>query len=158
VLGRQRAEATALPNWVKPQLAKLVDQPPDGPEWLHEIKFDGYRMHARLDRGVARLLTRTGIDCASTDRRHRRCRGPARSVTLPNGSSGSPGTSEPISFPFIDSTRRVHVAADRGLPRRRDRGCAAAGISGATGSGSSREALRPRPRPICFARLERCSE
>jgi bifunctional non-homologous end joining protein LigD len=47
VLGRQRAEATALPNWVKPQLAKLVDQPPDGPEWLHEIKFDGYRMHAR---------------------------------------------------------------------------------------------------------------
>ena len=63
VLGRQRAEATALPNWVKPQLAKLVDQPPDGPGWLHEIKFDGYRMHARLDRGVARLLTRTGIDC-----------------------------------------------------------------------------------------------
>jgi ATP-dependent DNA ligase len=56
VLGRQRAEATALPNWVKPQLAKLVDQPPDGPEWLHEIKFDGYRMHARLDRGAARLL------------------------------------------------------------------------------------------------------
>src|SRR4029077_11380842 len=41
VLGRQRAEATALPNWVKPQLAKLVDQPPDGPGWLHEIKFDG---------------------------------------------------------------------------------------------------------------------
>src|SRR3984893_19488185 len=78
VLGRQRAEATALPNWVKPQLAKLVDQPPDGPGWLHEIKFDGYRMHARLDRGVARLLTRTGVDCPSTDRPHRRCRAPAR--------------------------------------------------------------------------------
>ena len=60
LLGRQRAEATALPNWVKPQLTKLVDQPPDGPEWLHEIKFDGYRMHARLDRGAVRLLTRTG--------------------------------------------------------------------------------------------------
>jgi hypothetical protein len=61
-LGRQRAEATALPNWVKPQLTKLVDQPPDGPEWLHEIKFDGYRLHARLDHGAVTLLTRTGLD------------------------------------------------------------------------------------------------
>jgi len=60
--GRRRTEATALPDWVKPQLAKLVDQPPEGPEWLHEIKFDGYRMHARLDRGSVRLLTRTGLD------------------------------------------------------------------------------------------------
>jgi DNA ligase D-like protein (predicted ligase) len=60
--GGRRAEATALPNWIKPQLTKLVDQPPDGPEWLHEIKFDGYRMHARLDRGAIRLLTRTGLD------------------------------------------------------------------------------------------------
>jgi DNA ligase D-like protein (predicted ligase) len=57
-----RAEATALPSWIKPQLTKLVDAPPEGPEWLHEIKFDGYRMHARLDRGVVRLLTRTGLD------------------------------------------------------------------------------------------------
>jgi len=60
--GRRRAEATALPGWIKPQLTKLVDQPPDGPDWLHEIKFDGYRMHARLDRGAVRLLTRTGLD------------------------------------------------------------------------------------------------
>ena len=60
--GRRRAEATALPGWVKPQLTKLVDQPPEGPEWLHEIKYDGYRMHARLDRGAVRLLTRTGLD------------------------------------------------------------------------------------------------
>jgi bifunctional non-homologous end joining protein LigD len=60
--GRRRAEATALPGWIKPQLTKLVDQPPDGPEWLHEIKFDGYRMHARLDRGAVRLLTRMGLD------------------------------------------------------------------------------------------------
>ena len=52
----------ALPGWVKPQLTRLVDQPPDGPEWLHEIKYDGYRMHARLDRGAVRLLTRTGLD------------------------------------------------------------------------------------------------
>jgi ATP-dependent DNA ligase len=63
--GRRHAGATALPGWIKPQLTKLVDQPPDGPEWLHEIKFDGYRIHARVDRGVVRLLTRTGLDWTS---------------------------------------------------------------------------------------------
>jgi DNA ligase D-like protein (predicted ligase) len=60
--GRRRTEATALPGWIKPQLTKLVEQPPEGQEWLHEIKFDGYRMHARLDRRAVRLLTRTGLD------------------------------------------------------------------------------------------------
>src|SRR5271163_3382087 len=60
--GRGPAEATALPGWVKPQLTKLVDEPPEGPAWLHEIKFDGYRMHARLERGAVKLLTRTGLD------------------------------------------------------------------------------------------------
>jgi bifunctional non-homologous end joining protein LigD len=50
------------PNWIKPQLTRLVDEAPDGPTWLHEIKFDGYRMHARIDAGDIRLLTRTGLD------------------------------------------------------------------------------------------------
>jgi ATP-dependent DNA ligase len=62
LVGTRRAEATALPGWVKPQLTKLVDHPPEGSEWLHEIKYDGYRMHARLDRGAVQLLTRTGLD------------------------------------------------------------------------------------------------
>jgi ATP-dependent DNA ligase len=57
-----RPTTAAVPEWITPQLTKLVDTPPDGPEWLHEIKFDGYRMHARLDRGAVRLLTRTGLD------------------------------------------------------------------------------------------------
>jgi ATP-dependent DNA ligase len=52
----------SLPRWVKPQLCKLVDAPLDGSEWLHEIKYDGYRMHARLAHGEAQLLTRTGLD------------------------------------------------------------------------------------------------
>jgi bifunctional non-homologous end joining protein LigD len=59
--GKQRGEATALPGWIKPQLTKLVDEPPGGTEWL-QLKFDGYRMHAWLDRGAVRLLTRTGPD------------------------------------------------------------------------------------------------
>ncbi|HYZ43212.1 MAG TPA: non-homologous end-joining DNA ligase [Stellaceae bacterium] len=52
----------ALPRWIKPQLTRLTDRPPDGSGWLHEIKFDGYRLHARLDRGDIQLLTRTGLD------------------------------------------------------------------------------------------------
>jgi DNA ligase D-like protein (predicted ligase) len=47
---------------VAPQLTQLVDAAPDGDGWLHEIKYDGYRMHARLDRGAVKLLTRTGLD------------------------------------------------------------------------------------------------
>jgi hypothetical protein len=46
----------------KAQLTELVKQPPDSPNWFHEIKFDGYRMHARIDDGDVRLLTRTGLD------------------------------------------------------------------------------------------------
>jgi bifunctional non-homologous end joining protein LigD len=57
-----------LPLWIKPQLTKLVDRSPEGPHWLHEIKFDGYRMHAaRLDRGAVRLLTRAGLDWTHKD-------------------------------------------------------------------------------------------
>jgi bifunctional non-homologous end joining protein LigD len=56
------SRAAALPQWIPPQLTQLVDTAPEGDGWLHEIKFDGYRMHARLDRGAARLLTRTGLD------------------------------------------------------------------------------------------------
>jgi len=57
-----RGSSPGLPKWIKPQLCKLVDAPPRGSEWLHEIKYDGYRMHARLDRGRVSLLTRTGLD------------------------------------------------------------------------------------------------
>ena len=62
VARRAGADPPALPGWIKPQLTELVDVAPDGDQWLHEIKFDGYRMHARLDRGAVRLLTRTGLD------------------------------------------------------------------------------------------------
>jgi ATP-dependent DNA ligase len=61
VAGRRNA-AAALPEWIPPQLTQLVDAVPEGDGWLHEIKFDGYRMHARLDRGAVKLLTRTGLD------------------------------------------------------------------------------------------------
>jgi bifunctional non-homologous end joining protein LigD len=50
------------PAWIKPQLAQLVKAAPDGPGWLHEMKLDGYRMHARIDAGSVKIITRRGND------------------------------------------------------------------------------------------------
>jgi bifunctional non-homologous end joining protein LigD len=51
-----------LPRWIAPQLSKLVEKAPTGPQWVHEIKFDGFRMAARIELGKAQLLTRSGLD------------------------------------------------------------------------------------------------
>jgi ATP-dependent DNA ligase len=59
---RRRVKPASPPAWIKPQLAALVNKAPDGSDWLHEIKFDGYRMHARLVSGRAQILTRRGND------------------------------------------------------------------------------------------------
>ena len=59
---KTRQAPAPLPQWVRPQLTAIADDAPDGDQWLHEIKFDGYRLHARLDHGAVTLLTRTGLD------------------------------------------------------------------------------------------------
>ena len=59
---RRRVELPPPPPRIKPQLAKLVEEAPDGPDWLHEMKLDGYRMHARLDASRVQILTRRGND------------------------------------------------------------------------------------------------
>ena len=60
------AASKRLPDFIPPSLATLRDTAPGGPEWLHEIKFDGYRIEARLDngrdRGKVKLLTRNELD------------------------------------------------------------------------------------------------
>ncbi|MBR0668045.1 DNA ligase D [Roseomonas hellenica] len=56
------AKKSALPAFVEPALATLVAKPPAGAGWLHEIKFDGYRLQARIDGGRVKLLTRSGLD------------------------------------------------------------------------------------------------
>jgi len=56
-------EKVALPQKFSPELATLVDAPPPDPEnWVFEVKFDGYRMLARIEDGEARLITRNAND------------------------------------------------------------------------------------------------
>ena len=56
------AKKGILPIFVEPSLAILAEKPPTGANWLHEIKYDGYRIQARLDGGKVKLLTRKGLD------------------------------------------------------------------------------------------------
>ena len=56
------ARRTALPKFVQPQLATLVERPPDGDGWLHELKHDGYRILARVERRRAQLFSRNARD------------------------------------------------------------------------------------------------
>ncbi|MCK0509829.1 DNA ligase D [Aromatoleum buckelii] len=52
----------ALPAFITPQLASLVNEPPPGEGWVYEIKYDGYRILARLQAGTVTLYTRNGQD------------------------------------------------------------------------------------------------
>lgn len=56
------ARKAALPEFIRPQLATLVSSAPAGDDWLHELKFDGYRMLCHLQRGKARFWSRNQKD------------------------------------------------------------------------------------------------
>jgi bifunctional non-homologous end joining protein LigD len=52
----------SMPSFVEPQLCKLVERPPSGRGWVHEIKLDGYRLQLRVKDGEGVLRTRKGLD------------------------------------------------------------------------------------------------
>ena len=58
----KKARQADLPDFIEPQLATLSDKPPIGTRWIHEVKFDGYRLQVRIEAGRVKLLTRSGLD------------------------------------------------------------------------------------------------
>src|SRR5690606_20141270 len=56
------ARKGAMPSFMEPQLATLVASPPTGESWLHEIKFDGYRIQAHIADGTVTFYSRGGLD------------------------------------------------------------------------------------------------
>ncbi len=59
---RDTKTTAALPDFIPPQLCETVERPPSGAGWVHEIKFDGYRVQLRVADGKATLQTRKGLD------------------------------------------------------------------------------------------------
>lgn len=57
-----RGSLVTLPDFISPQLCATLSRPPVGANWVHEIKFDGYRVQLRVEDGAARLRTRKGLD------------------------------------------------------------------------------------------------
>jgi bifunctional non-homologous end joining protein LigD len=63
------ARKSKLPAFIAPQLATLVKEPPSGDEWLHELKFDGYRMLCRIDHGRVTFWSRV---CKESTRKRKK--------------------------------------------------------------------------------------
>ncbi|MCV3210014.1 DNA ligase D [Mesorhizobium sp. YC-39] len=57
-----RPLAVKMPDFVAPQLCATLSRPPVGANWVHEIKFDGYRVQLRVEDNTATLKTRKGLD------------------------------------------------------------------------------------------------
>jgi len=51
-----------MPDFVEPQLATLAESTPSGSQWIHEIKYDGYRAQVRVQKGKVTVSTRRGYD------------------------------------------------------------------------------------------------
>ncbi len=62
--GEQKPRAAKPPKWefVEPALATRADKAPRGDDWIHEIKYDGYRLLASVSGEAVRLYTRNGLD------------------------------------------------------------------------------------------------
>jgi len=74
-LASQRKKPAAIgvkasyPGFVEPAPATSIDRVPSGPRWIHEIKFDGYRVQVHIRDGKVRVFTRRGNDWSTRFRK-----------------------------------------------------------------------------------------
>ncbi|HLW69107.1 MAG TPA: DNA ligase D [Candidatus Binataceae bacterium] len=54
-----------MPEFIAPELCKVIERPPSGLDWVHEVKLDGYRIQARVEESRVVLRTRRGLDWTS---------------------------------------------------------------------------------------------
>jgi bifunctional non-homologous end joining protein LigD len=57
-----KAKPEKLPKFIEPMLSTAVEKAPSSADWVHEVKYDGYRVQVRIDSGAVKLLTRQGLD------------------------------------------------------------------------------------------------
>jgi bifunctional non-homologous end joining protein LigD len=77
---KKSSAATSIPDFIEPQLCEILSRPPQGDDWVHEIKFDGYRVQMRIEDGKVTLKTRKGLDWT-----HKFQAIADAAATLPNG-------------------------------------------------------------------------
>src|ERR1700736_2719483 len=107
------ARTGPMPDGLKPQLATVADKAPEGAEWLHEIKYDGYRLLARVEDGKVSLITRGGLDWTAKFPALARCLGelPLASALIdgeivhlePGGTTSFSGLQDAISSGRTDA-------------------------------------------------------
>lgn len=56
------AKPSEMPGFIPPQLTTLRSKAPSGDQWLHEIKYDGYRVQLHVNKERRSIYTRTGLD------------------------------------------------------------------------------------------------
>ena len=59
---KRAGKKVMMPDFIEPQLCATLSRPPTGDKWVHEIKFDGYRVQMRVAEGAVTLKTRKGLD------------------------------------------------------------------------------------------------
>lgn len=64
-VSKKASQPSSLPSFIPPQLCRSVKRPVSGEDWVHEIKFDGYRIQMRINAGKVTLKTRKGLDWTS---------------------------------------------------------------------------------------------
>jgi bifunctional non-homologous end joining protein LigD len=84
-----RRPSDSLPDFIEPELATLVERAPEGDGWVHEIKIDGYRTAARIDRGKVQMLTHHANGWMPRFRSNR------RALLQPQGPLGIPRRKSP---------------------------------------------------------------